>query len=179
FGNSLVRKLINFFFGENLKDIMSGYRVFTRGFIKNYPMLVQGFEIETDITIQALQRNFRIVEIPITYKDRPILSPSKLNTFSDGFLVLKRIFIIFKNYKPFFFFSLCAVFFFILSIISGTPVIIEFLKIRYVTHVPLAILSTGLMLLAGLSFFAGIILDGIVYMFREISEILHINSKTK
>lgn len=177
FGNTLVRGLINALFKKQLRDIMSGYRAFSRNFIKNYPVLVEGFEVETDITLHAIRQNFRICEVPISYKNRPKGSDSKLNTFSDGFLVLKRIMIIFKNYKPLLFFSICGAIFFLLSIICGTPVIIEFIKTRYITHVPLAILSTGLMLLSFFSFFVGIILDVIVQLFREMGEILYIHSK--
>ena len=177
FGNSLVRNMINALFREKLNDIMSGYRVFSRNFVKNYPILIKGFEIETDMTLHAIQRSFRIAEVPVSYTDRPQGSKSKLNTFSDGLLVLKRIMIIFKNYKPLLFFTICGSVFFLLSIICGMPVIIEFIKTRYIRHVPLAILSTGLMLMACFSFFVGIILDVIVHLFREVEEILYIHSK--
>jgi glycosyltransferase involved in cell wall biosynthesis len=179
FGNGLVCTLINKIFKANLNDIMTGYRVFSRDFVKNYPILVEGFELETDMTLYAIQNKFNIVEIPIDYKDRPAGSESKLNTFSDGFLVIRRIISIFKNYKPFLFFGIISFLFFLLSIGCGIPVIIEFIETQYVEHVPLAILSTGLMSLSFLFLITGLILDTIIYRFNEIREINFINSKNK
>lgn len=179
FGNMLVTRLVNTIFRANLHDIMSGYRVLGKDFITNCPILIEGFEIEIEMTLQAIQRNFRIVEIPITYKDRPHGSSSKLNTFSDGLLVIKRILIIFKNYKPLLFFSLFSAFFFLSALVSGIPVIVEFMQTHYITHIPLAILATGLMTLSFLSFFVGVILDVTVHMFREVSDILYLRSIKK
>lgn len=179
FGNKLVMRLVNSIFRTNLRDIMSGFRVLSRDFAKNCPILIEGFEIEIEMTLQAIQRNFRIIEIPISYKDRPHGSSSKLNTFSDGFRVLKRIVIIFKNYKPLLFFSLISSFFFLSALMSGIPVVAEFMKTHYITHVPLAILSTGLMILSFLSFSVGVILDATVHMFREVSDILYLQSVRK
>lgn len=179
FGNKLVMRLVNTIFRTNQHDIMSGYRVLGRDFIKNCPILIEGFEIEIELTLQAIQRNFRILEVPISYKDRPHGSSSKLNTFDDGFLIIKRILIIFKNYKPLLFFSLFSVLFFISALISGFPVVIEFMRTHYVTHIPLAILATGLMTLSFLSFSVGLILDVTVHMFREVSDILYVRSVQK
>lgn len=176
FGNALVCNLINKIFKSNLNDIMTGYRGFNQDFVKNYPILVDGFELETDMTLYAIQNKFTIIEIPIDYKDRPIGSESKLNTFLDGFLVIRRIISIFKNYKPFLFFFLLSSLFFIFAIIAGIPVILEFIETKYVEHVPLAILSTGLMMLAFLFFITGVILDTIIYRFNELREIFFINS---
>lgn len=173
FGNVLVRNLINKLFGVNLKDIMSGYRALSKNFVKNYSILVEGFELETDITLQAINKNFTIVEVPVRYKDRPLESPSKLNTFHDGFLVLRRIFTIFKNYKPLLFFGVIGVILFIAALACGIPVFLEFVKTRYITHVPLSILSTGLMLVSFLSFFTGIILDVILQMFQDLREVIN------
>ncbi len=177
FGNGLVCNLINKLFKANLTDIMTGYRVFSREFVKNYPILVEGFELETDMTLYAIQNKFSVVEIPIEYKDRPLGSESKLNTFSDGFFVIRRIISIFKNYKPLLFFSMIGGLFFLFAMTAGAPVILEFLKTRYVSHVPLAILSTGLMFLSILFLITGIILDTIIYRFNELREIVFINSK--
>ena len=143
FGNGLVSFLVNTFFSTNLKDIMSGYRVFNRRFIKNYPILVEGFEIETDLTLYALDRRFRIMEIPISYKDRPEGSFSKLNTFSDGARVLFTIASILRHYKPFVFFGAFALLFFLLGLLAGFPVLQDWFEDRYISHVPLAILATG------------------------------------
>ena len=104
-GNRMVRGLINYFFHSNVKDIMTGYRAFSRLFVKSFPVLSKGFEIETEMTIHALDKNFLLKEIPVTYRDRPEGSESKLNTFSDGFKVLKTIANLFRDYRPLLFFS--------------------------------------------------------------------------
>ena len=105
FGNSLVRTLINRLFHSNVKDIMTGYRAFSRSFVKHFPVLSRGFEIETEMTIHALDKNFLLKELPIKYRDRPEGSLSKLNTYSDGFKVLMTIARLFRDYKPFVFFT--------------------------------------------------------------------------
>jgi len=135
--------------------------------------------LETDMSLYAIQNKFSILEIFVDYKDRLKGSESKLNTFSDGFLVLKRIFFIFKNYQPFLFFSIISGIFFLLSIFSGMPVIVEFVKTKYVTRIPLAILSTGLMMLAFLFLITGFILDTIIYRFNEMRELYFLKSKKK
>ena len=171
FGNNLVKILINKFFNSNLKDIMTGYRVFNKKFVKNIPINSSGFEIETEMTLHTLDKRFLIKEIPIEYRDRPEGSVSKLNTFSDGMRVLKTIFWVFKDYKPLIFFSAFASIFFIFSLIVGFPVILEFMDSSFVTKVPSAILSVGLMLISILSLFSGFILDTIVKQHRESYEI--------
>ena len=107
-GNVLVRKLVNLFFKGNVTDIMTGYRAFSRMFVKGFPILSKGFEIETEMTIHALDKNLALISVPVGYRDRPEGSVSKLNTFSDGFKVLKTIARLFKDYKPFMFFSIIA-----------------------------------------------------------------------
>jgi glycosyltransferase involved in cell wall biosynthesis len=166
FGNALVKKLVNYLFKTNLKDIMSGYRAFNRKFVKNYPILVDGFEIETDMTLHALDKRFRILEVPISYTDRPIGSESKLNTFRDGFKVLRIIFNIFRHFKPMKFFGLLATFFFVLGLVCGFSVINEFINTGYIQHVPLAILAVGLELFAIILIAAALILDSINYQAR-------------
>jgi glycosyltransferase involved in cell wall biosynthesis len=171
FGNSLVKNLINRLFKADLKDILSGYRAFNKKFVKNFPVLTEGFEIETEMTLYALDKKFILKEIPIEYRDRPENSYSKLNTFSDGIRVLKTIFWVFKDYKPLLFFSLLSGVFFLLSLIVGFPVIYEFIKTLYVSKVPSAILAVGLMLISILLFFSGLILDTIVKINRENYEL--------
>lgn len=166
FGNALVARIINVIFNSKLNDIMSGYRVFSRKFVKTYPILVEGFELETDLTLHALDKKFRITEIPITYQDRPEGSFSKLNTFSDGFRVLWNIFRIFKDYRPLFFFGSLAVLFALGGIAAGIPVVFEYLETRFITRVPLAILATGLMIVALVTFAIGTILDTVVKIHR-------------
>ena len=162
FGNNLVRLLVNHLYQGNYQDIMTGYRGFNRLFVKNFPVLSSGFEIETELSIHSLDKRFKLVEVPITYHDRPEGSESKLNTFSDGFKVLCMIFNLFKDYKPLIFFSLVTLFFFILGLIVGVPVVTEFADTGFIAKMPSAILATGFMILAALSFALGFILDTIV-----------------
>ena len=171
FGNNLVKNLINKLFNSNLKDIMSGYRAFNKKFVKNMPVTSEGFEIETEMTLHTLDKKFLLKEIPIEYRDRPEGSFSKLNTFSDGTRVLKTIFWVFKDYKPLAFFTILATFFFILSLIVGIPVIREFIDTSFITKIPSAILSVGLMLVSILFLFSGFILDTIVKQHRESYEL--------
>jgi len=171
FGNSLVKKMVNIFFRSDLKDIMSGYRVFSRNFVKNYPVLVGGFQLETDMTIFALDKKFVIRELPIKYRDRPTGSVSKLNTFSDGAKVIMVIFNLFRYYRPFFYFSMIALFFITIGLIVGFPVVLEYVETSYVLKVPSAILASGLIILGLISFVSGVILDAIKRMGDEIFEL--------
>ncbi len=167
FGNRLVRVLVNKLFRANLSDIMSGYRAFSKQFVKSYPILVEGFEIETDMTLHALDKRFRIVEIPITYRDRPNGSFSKLNTLRDGTRVLNTIGNILRYYRPLFFFGCTALFTALLGLTAGAPVIEEYITQHYIYHVPLAILATGLEIIAILFTGIGLILDSITYQDRR------------
>ena len=173
FGNHLVKKLINIFFNANLKDIMSGYRAFNKNFVKNMPINSDGFEIETEMSIHALDKRFDIKEVQISYQDRAKGSFSKLNTISDGIKVLKTIFWLFKDYKPLTFFTIVSSIFFILAMFAGLPVILEFMSTSYITKIPSAILAVGLMLMSIISLFSGFILDTIVKQHRE-SYMLHL-----
>ena len=148
FGNRLVRHLVNHLFASNLVDIMSGYRVFNRRFVKTYPILVEGFEIETDMTLHALDKRFRIIEIPVNYRDRPAGSYSKLNTLSDGVRVIGTILNILRYYRPLLFFGGAAIFTALIGLAVGLPVISEWIATTYITHVPLAILATGIEIIA-------------------------------
>jgi glycosyltransferase involved in cell wall biosynthesis len=161
-GNWLVTYLINKIFSTDLNDIMSGYRLFTRAFIKNFPVLSTGFEIETEMTLHALDKKFRIVEKPIPFKERPTGSVSKLNTFRDGFRVIRTILLLVKDFKPLLFFSLVSFILGFSGLMVGMPVITEFISTQYIRHVPLAILATGLMIVALVFLSIGIILDTIV-----------------
>lgn len=163
FGNRLVRDLVNKLFRADLADIMSGYRVFNRRFVKSYPILVEGFEIETDMTLHALDKRFRIVEIPVDYRDRPAGSFSKLNTLRDGARVLNTIGNILRYYRPLVFFGGAAILLAALGMIAGMPVIEEWIRERYISHVPLAILATGLEIVAIVLAAIGLILDSITH----------------
>jgi glycosyltransferase involved in cell wall biosynthesis len=162
FGNNLVKVIINFLFNSNLNDIMSGYRVMNRKFIKNFPVLSEGFELETELTLHALDKRFRIQEVSIIYRDRPAGSFSKLNTIRDGIKVLKTIIWIFKYYKPFVFFGTLSLLFFFMGLITGVPVLYEFYKTKFILHVPLAILTMGIFIMSLISFSIGLVLDTIV-----------------
>lgn len=176
-GNQLVKNIINILFKSKLNDIMSGYRVFNKKLVKSIPILSEGFELETELTLSCLDKRYIIKEIPINYKDRPKGSVSKLNTFKDGFKVLKTIFKIYKNYKPFRFFCLLSLFFLILGLTVGIPVIIEFIKTSYITKIPSSILATGLILMSCISFQSGLILDTIVKNNKENYELSILNKK--
>lgn len=167
FGNRLVRKLVNKIFGAQLVDIMSGYRAFNRCFVKNYPILIEGFELEVDMTLHALDKRFRIVEIPISYRDRPTGSVSKLHTFSDGAKVLFTIFNIFRHYKPLIFFGISAGLFAFSGLIIGMPVVTEWLETGYIYHVPSAILATGLEVISVILGAIGLILNAITMQNKQ------------
>ena len=171
FGNNLVRKSINVLFNTKLKDIMTGYRVFNKVFVKNMPVMSPKFEIETEMSLHALDKKFIIEEIPIVYRDRPEGSVSKLNTVSDGMKVIKTIIKMFKDFKPRQFFWVIALIFVIIGLIVGIPVIVEFAKSGYITKVPSAILATGIMTIALIIGQCGVILDTVVKQNRENYEL--------
>lgn len=170
-GNRLVKNAINFLFHTDLKDIMTGYRVFNKKFVKNMPVMTPKFEIETEMSLYALDKRFSIKEIPIVYRDRPQGSVSKLNTFSDGMKVMKTIVKMMKNYHPLRFFTAIACITFLLGIFVGFPVIIEFFKTHYITKIPSAILATGLILVSVIMGQCGVILDTVVKINRENYEL--------
>lgn len=166
-GNRLVRNLVNVLFRCKLADIMSGYRAFSRRFVKNYPILVGGFEIETDMTLHALDKRFGITEIPVAYRDRPEGSVSKLNTFQDGFRVLATIFNILRHYRPLAFFGGLGAVFVLLGSLAGLPVIIEWLNTGMIYRLPLAVLASALEIIAMVLVAIGLILDSIVHQNRQ------------
>ena len=159
FGNSLVRGSINYLFHSNIKDIMTGYRAFSYGFVKTFPVLSRGFEIETEMTIHAVYNNMQIENVIVDYRDRPEGSVSKLNTYSDGFKVLKMILRLFKNYKPLVFFSWIGTLLFLLAIVFFIPVFIKFLETHLVDQIPTLVVCGFSAMTAVQSFFAGLILS--------------------
>ena len=171
FGNKLVRGLINLIFSSKVRDIMTGYRAFSRDFVKTFPVLSEGFEIETEMTIHALDKKMAIEEIPIQYRDRKSGSESKLNTVSDGMRVLLTIMKLFEEYRPLLFFGLVSLIFFIVSLIFGIPVFIEFFQTRMVPRMPTLIFSGFLLLISCLSLICGIILDVVVKKHRQNFEL--------
>jgi glycosyltransferase involved in cell wall biosynthesis len=162
FGNDLVRWLIKVLYGFEYTDVMTGYRAFNREFAKTLPVLSPGFEIETELSIHAVDKRWRIAQVPIDYRDRPEGSESKLNTVSDGIKVLKMIFSLFKDYKPLGFFSLIALVFFVVGLCFGIPVIVEFASTGLVPKLPTAIVAVTFCGLAALMLVCGLILDTVV-----------------
>ncbi|MCL2197331.1 MAG: glycosyltransferase [Defluviitaleaceae bacterium] len=177
FGNKLVRRLINVMFRSEVKDIMSGYRAFSRLFVKSYPITSEGFEIETDMTVFALDKNLLIESLPIDYQDRPEGSVSKLNTFSDGAKVIRTIFRLYKNYRPLRFFGVLALVCMILGVGFFVPVLIEFLQTGYVLRFPTLFVSLFVILAGLLSFACGLILDNVSANDRRMFELHFIRIK--
>jgi len=171
-GSHLVAGLISALFASKVTDVLSGYRAFSRVFVKTVPLMSQGFEIETEMTLQALAKRFVVKEVPIAYGRRPEGSYSKLDTYSDGFLVLKSIVMIFKDYKPLLFFSSLSGVLLLLTLAAGMAPILDYVRIRYVVHVPLAILATGTGILSALSLTIGLILHTISRYHNETFELL-------
>lgn len=177
FGNSIVRSSINRLFKSNIKDIMTGYRAFSYLFVKTFPVLSKGFEIETEMSIHAVDKNLFVENVIIDYRDRPEGSESKLNTYSDGFKVLRTIFRLFKNYKPMQFFSLLAFVLAVISAIFFAPVFIAFLKTGVVEKMPTLIVSGFTMLAAIQSLFSGLILATMTQKNRQDFEMQLMNMK--
>lgn len=153
FGNVLVRRMINFLFRAKLNDIMTGVRAFSKDFVKSFPVISKGFEIETEMTIFALDNNFAIKEVPIAYQDRPQGSESKLNTYSDGLKVLKTIVNLFKDTKPLAFFSILSLILLLISFGFFLPILIQFVQTGIVDKFPTLIVISALTVIALLNFF--------------------------
>lgn len=170
-GNRVVRGLINTLFQSDIKDIMTGYRAFSRLFVKSIPVLSKGFEIETEMTIHALDKNFLIEEIPVSYRDRPSGSVSKLNTVSDGVKVLHTIASLFREYRPFMFFSIVAVFFWLVALMLFCPVFYEYIKTGQVFRFPTVIVAGVIAIFGVLMWTCGLILEVVVKKQRQLYEI--------
>jgi len=171
FGNQLVQRMVNRLFNARLVDIMSGYRAFNRSFVKTYPILVEGFQIETDMTLHTLNRRMRIVEIPIEYKDRPEGSFSKLNTVSDGLRVISIIVKILRHYRPLAFFTAMSALFCLAGLLAAIPVLQEWMQMRYIVRVPLAMLAASLEIIAFLLLAVGVILDSLSHYEKHRAEL--------
>lgn len=166
-GNSLVRAGINHLFDSEIKDIMTGFRAFSYGFVKTFPVLSKGFEIETEMTIHAVYNHMQIDNVVVEYRDRPEGSVSKLNTYSDGFKVLGTIFRLYRDYKPFGFFSLLAAFLLVIAILFFIPVLLEFLRTGLVLKFPTLIVCGFVVMAAIQSFFAGLVLSNMAMKNRR------------
>ena len=171
-GNRMVRGLINKIFKSNIRDIMTGYRAFSYNFVKTFPILSKGFEIETEMTIHAIDKNFTLKEIPVQYRDRPEGSVSKLNTYKDGARVIKTIAILFEEYKPALFFNTIAACIFIISLILAIPVFIEYFKTGLVPKFPTLIVAGIMLVISLLLSVSGIILQVIVKKHKQLFEIM-------
>lgn len=181
FGNSIVRGSINKLFKSNIKDIMTGCRAFNYRFVKSYPVLSQGFEIETEMTIHAVDKNMYVENVIVSYQDRPDGSESKLNTYSDGFKVLKTIIKLFKNYRPFAFFGILSLILLLIAIGFFIPVFVEYVKTGLVPKVPTLLGCGFVAVMAIQSFFAGMILENIKQSDKREFEmrLLDIDENTK
>lgn len=170
-GNRLVRGLINTIFGSSITDIMTGYRAFNYEFVKSFPILSKGFEIETEMSIHALDKNFKLLEVPVTYRDRPVGSVSKLNTYTDGLRVLRTIARLFRDYKPFSFFGLIGLFTFFAATVLFVPILRGFLATGLVPKFPTLIVCSGLYIISFLLWMCGMILDVIAKKHRQLFEL--------
>lgn len=170
-GNRVVRWLIRRFWHTDIHDIMTGYRAFSRAFVKSFPVMSAGFEIETEMTIHALDRRFLLREVPVAYRDRPEGSVSKLNTFSDGLSVLRTIILLYKEYRPLRFFTWLAALLALAGVLMLVPVLVEYFRTGLVPRFPTLIVALFLMLAALLSLFTGLCLDVIVTKDRKNYEL--------
>lgn len=178
-GNTLVRGSINRLFKNNIKDVMTGYRAFSYNFVKTFPVLSQGFEIETEMTIHAVDKNMAVENVIIDYRDRPDGSESKLNTYSDGFKVLKTIVRLYKNYKPRQFFTLLSFMLVIIALIFFVPVFITYIKTGLVPQMPTLVMCGFVVLAAIQSYFSGLILSTIAQKSKQDFEYKLVQTEDK
>lgn len=171
FGNFLITFLVGLMFGRRFSDILTGYRVLSRRFVKSFPALSKGFEIETEITVHALEMRLPSAEVPIPYYERPEGSSSKLHTVRHGIAILKTILVLIKEERPLEFFSILGAIFELASVILAWPLVMEYLETGLVPRFPTAILSTGLALLGFMSLACGLILDTVTHSRQEIKRL--------
>ena len=167
FGNNLVRRLIRLLYGYSFDDVMTGYRAFSRAFVKTMPVMSGGFQIETEMSIWAVDRRWRVADVPIDYRDRPEGSESKLSTFGDGLLVLRAIASLFRDYRPMAFFGWLSLVLVALGLLAGLPVVGDWLETGLVPRLPSAVLAIALVLCGALSATAGLILDTVAKSHRR------------
>lgn len=174
-GNKLFNLIVGRLFGRHLKDIFSGYRAFSRRFVKSFPAHSEGFEIETELSIYMIEQRVPLREVPMNYGSRPEGSHSKLHTYRDGFRILLAILRLFKESRPAVFFSIVAVVLIVASLILGVPVILEWQRTGLVERVPTAILSSALIIIATITFLAGLMLDSVARTYRETRHLRYLN----
>lgn len=175
FGNDMLNRLVRFIFSGGVQDMLSGYRVFSRRFVKSFPAFSQGFEIETELTIHALQLRLPVTEMNTRYFERAEGTESKLSTYKDGLRILNVIIFLFKEGRPFLFFSLLAVFFAFVSLFLGLPVVFEYFETGLVPRFPTLFVSVGVMLTGMISFVCGIILDSVSRGRLELKRLTYLN----
>ena len=176
-GNRLVRFLINRIFHSDIHDIMTGYRALSRTFAKNFPIISRNFEIETEMTIHALDKNFLIRELKIDYRDRQEGSHSKLNTYLDGMKVVATVFMMFRDYRPLKFFSLVSALLLLLAILMFIPVFIEYMQTGLVPRFPTLIVSGFIGIASLLTFFCGVVLEVMTKKHRQLYELMLLKEK--
>ncbi|MEM9783850.1 MAG: glycosyltransferase family 2 protein [Pseudomonadota bacterium] len=174
FGNAMLTGLVAAIFGRRTDDMLSGYRVFSRRFVKSFPAISRGFEIETELTVHALELRMPIADVDTAYLDRPAGSASKLSTIKDGIRILRMILVLVKEERPLQFFSSVALMLAILSVALAYPLAIEFMETGLVPRFPTAILSASIMVVAVLSFFSGLILDTVTHGRRELKRLAYL-----
>ena len=173
FGNRMFNALYSRLFGQDFSDIFSGYRVFSRRFVKSFPAVSAGFEIETELSVHASQLRLPVAELALPYRDRPDGSESKLSTFRDGARILKTIIVLLKEYKPFYFFGAIGLAGIVLSVLLAIPLFVEYAETGLVSRFPTAILCTGIMIVSMLTVTAGVVLDSIRRMRAEIKRMFY------
>ena len=174
FGNAVLTGLVARIFGDRVSDMLSGYRVFSRRFVKSFPALSGGFETETEFTIHALELRMPIGEVPTPYRERPVGSVSKLRTYSDGFRILRTIVLLVKEERPLPFFSAIAGLLLLAAVLLALPVLADFVRTGLVPRLPTAVLATGLVLLASLSLTCGLILDSVTRGRKELKRLSYL-----
>lgn len=179
FGNALLSGLVQAVFGRDIKDLLSGYRVLSRRFVKSFPALSAGFEIETELTVHALELRLPTSEISSPYRARGDESVRKIKTVQDGLRILKMIVYLIRNERPFAFFTALALMFSGSSLVLAWPIFVEYLATGLVPRLPTAVLATGLMLLAALAFACGLVLDTITLGRREIKRLQYLSTPVK
>ncbi len=173
-GNLLLTSLVRMVFGDRITDMLSGYRVFSRRFVKSFPALSAGFETETEFTVHALALDMPLGEFLTPYGARPLGSASKLRTYSDGFRILRSILLLVKDERPWAFFGLIGLALLLLGLILGVPVVVEFARTGLVPRLPTAVLATGLVMLASLSAVCGLILDSVARGRKEAKRLAYL-----
>ena len=174
FGNVVLTALVHLVFGDRVSDVLSGYRVFSRRFVKSFPALASGFETETEFTVHALELKMPVGELRTAYKERPTGSTSKLGTYSDGLRILRTIIVLVKEERPMAFFLLSALLLFVFGLLLGLPVVFEFLKTGLVPRLPTAVLAMGFVLLSFLSLVCGMVLDSVARGRKEFKRLAYL-----